>query len=113
MIRLRSDKTIQASGDDLNNYFILSKVRGSGAAGPRKAAFSEERHRLLFSLTALGMGDHNAVDVNQAIHEALLANVLCTVASTVLRLEVFPRGDTFEGAYSDDHLSIQSAPRRR
>jgi hypothetical protein len=60
VIRLRADKTIRANGDDLSKYSIFSKVRGSGAAGPR----SEERHRLLFSLTALEMGDHNAVDEN-------------------------------------------------
>ena len=62
-------------------------------------------------LAVLAMGGQNSMDLAQEIHEFILVDSGCLLPPECLRYRV-PElvGDTWEGAYCDDHFVVQQVP---
>ena len=81
--------------DAVGGVFEIDCVAASSA--PRVA------HRLC--LTIIPMGDHNAVDLAQAVHAQVLRNAGCMSDEELLEWgRPIPLGPIFEGLYIDDHV---------
>ena len=115
---LRSDQFLRGSGDDLRTYYYMLKLPDSwvryNAVGRQVdrsivAEFGRNPqipHRLCFRV--LGMGDLNACDVAQAVHEAVLRkHGVLDPANTLRYGEHVPESDLWEGTYLDDLLIAQ------
>ena len=64
------------------------------------------------SLDVVAMGDHNAVDVAQQVHESILEKGGCLLPTGKLTYGfALPAGDVLEGAYIDDRLVVGRVPR--
>ena len=114
---LRPQETLRGSGDDLSNYFyqLLHAENwwrrnsfGRVFSGREAAALGgDPSKRYHMCLRVVAMGDHNAVDVAQKLHETILKNHNCMLESDVLRYgSPIPPSDVLEGAYIDDHLVV-------
>ncbi|CAE7732232.1 osm1, partial [Symbiodinium sp. KB8] len=115
---LRSDQFVRGSGDDLRTYYYMLKlpdnwVRYNAVGRQVDRALVAElsgdpniSYRLCFRV--LGMGDLNACDVAQAVHEAVLRkHGVLDPAHTLHYGEHVPDSDLWEGAYLDDLLIAQ------
>ena len=115
---LRSDQFMRGSGDDLRTYYYMLKlpenwVRCNAVGRQVDRALVAEfggdpniSYRLCFRV--LGMGDLNACDVAQAVHEAVLRkHGVLDPAHTLHYGEHVPDSDLWEGAYLDDLLIAQ------
>jgi len=116
-ILLDSKHGLRGSGDDLRTYFYqlkqCSRALSRNAFGERIwgddfLEFGGEPgvpYRL--ALAVVAMGDLNAVDVAQAVHEQVLEDGGCLAPGTVLHYgEELPDSCLLEGVYIDDHLVI-------
>lgn len=112
---LQDHEILRGSGDDLRNYYYAL------ALPPNWARFNAVGRRVLPAVVAkwggdpgrhcraamrvLGMGDTNACDIAQAVHEAVLKQSGLLSAETKWEYgQPLPHGDLFEGAYLDDLL---------
>lgn len=116
-MRLKDNEFLRGSGDDLRNYYCASslppgwerfnsvgrrvdpklvKAWGGDLSIPHRAA-----------MRVLGMGDTNACDIAQAVHEHILerAGLLGPDTRMVYGKNV-PQGPLVDGAYLDDLLIV-------
>lgn len=93
-------------------------MRGRNAFGGRLPAHLVEEyggdpalaHRVTFRVVP--MGDHNAVDIAQAVHMQVLRDAgLCDPTIFLEWGSPSPMGDLLEGLYIDDHIVASIVPR--
>jgi hypothetical protein len=116
--RLRAHECLRGSGEDVSNYFYnlqqsenwwhracVGRVfSGAEAGGPG----GEPGERYHLALCVCAMGDLNAVDIAQTVHERILEKGGALPVGTVLRHgEPIPRGDLSVGVYVDDLVVIR------
>ena len=112
---LRDNQFLRASGDDLRNYYYALKLppcslryNAVGRRVPQKlvklmGADPTRHYRLAFRV--LGMGDRNACDIAQAVHQHVLqTGGLLAEDDTLVYGSPVPEGDLWEGIYLDDLL---------
>ena len=112
---LEPSEFLRGSGDDLRNYYYALRLPEGwvkyNAVGRQVdpdiiRQMGKDHtlpHRCCFRV--LGMGDKNACDIGQAVHEAVLQS--CGLLGEDTKLEYgkqAPRGSIWEGAYLDDLL---------
>ena len=115
---LRRGQGIRGSGDDLRTYFYC--LRGPPTYSRRTCfgrAISGQEARALggdprvtyrLGLRVEAMGDLNAVDVAHETHRSILIQAGCLDPRTELIYgSPFPKGQTLEGLYIDDHFVLQ------
>lgn len=112
---LEDNEYVRGSGDDLRNYYYALRLPGNwirfNAVGRRVAPELVRKfggdfnkpYRACFRV--LGMGDVNACDIAQAVHEAVLRKEGLLVPETTLVYgHPVPDGPLWEGIYLDDLL---------
>lgn len=112
---LKDTEILRGSGDDLRNYYYSLRLPENwikyNAVGRRVAPQLVQRfgkdpaipHRACFRV--LGMGDVNACDIAQAVHEAVLRKEgMLLPDTTLLYGQPVPDGPLWEGIYLDDLL---------
>lgn len=112
---LDDNQFLRGSGDDLRNYYYALKLPSNwvkhNAVGRRVAPELVQYfgfnpavpHRACFRV--LGMGDVNACDIAQAVHEAVLKREGLLVPETTLVYgHPVPEAPLWEGIYLDDLL---------
>ena len=116
-LRLRSNQYLRGSGDDLRNYYYALALSENSvkfnSVGRRVCAElvkefgGEPGVAYRATLRVLGMGDINACDIAQGVHEFVLQSN--GVLMDEHRLEYgrpLPESDLIEGAYLDDLLIV-------
>jgi len=109
---------IRGSGDDLRTYLYClrappgSEVRsalGRVITGEEAVALGGRRDkRYLLCLRVVAMGDHNAVDFAHETHASLLQRFGCMKRENVVKYgHAFPKSQTLEFLYIDDHIVVQ------
>ena len=112
---------IRGSGDDLKSYFYQFKnaensIKRSAFGRPFDGSVCGKFGGVagtsyLLCLNVVAMGDINAADIGQAVHEAALEAFGCCSDDTKLaRGRALPPGPVFEGTYIDDHLVLAIVP---
>lgn len=114
---LEPDEFLRGSGDDLRTYYFslalpqnAYKFNAVGRRVDPKLVASLGKdpsvpHRA--AMRVLGMGDSNACDIAQAVHEYVLEqHGLLSPQSKMVYGRHLPDGPTLEGAYLDDLLVI-------
>ena len=98
---LEDDQVLRGSGDDLSNFYYQLALpdsylkfnvfgkRVSTSILKRFGADSTRPHRLCFRV--LGMGDCNACDIAQGLHEGVLKKCAGISPHKLLRLESHPK----------------------
>lgn len=112
---LDPNKFVRGSGDDLRNYYYALKLPSNwikyNAVGRRVSPELVKMvgldgsipYRACFKV--LGMGDVNACDIAQAVHESVLKREGLLVPETTLVYgHPVPDGPLWEGIYLDDLL---------
>lgn len=116
-LRLRSNQYLRGSGDDLRNYYYALALPENwvkyNSVGRRvsdelvREFGGEPGVAYRATLRVLGMGDINACDIAQGVHEFVLQSN--GVLLDERRLEYgkpLPESDLMEGAYLDDLLIV-------
>lgn len=116
-LRLRSNQYLRGSGDDLRNYYYALALPENwvkyNSVGRRvsdelvREFGGEPGVAYRATLRVLGMGDINACDIAQGVHEFVLQSN--GVLMDEHRLEYgkpLPESDLMEGAYLDDLLVV-------
>ena len=99
---------MEASGKKVRNAFGR---RITGAEAVELGGRFDEVYRL--AMEVVSMGDLNAVDVAHATHEALLQRHGCMSEASVLKYGFpFPKSQTVEVLYIDDHIVVHVCDRR-
>ncbi len=109
--------SIRGSGDDLSNYFYMLQhhpnwiprnVVGDGKplSGKDYVEFGAECDRsYLLAIRVVCMGDVNAVDLCQSVHEQVLHDCDCLrEAETLKYRHSVPLTPVWDGLYIDDHI---------
>lgn len=108
---------LRGSGDDLRNYYYAL------ALPPQWVKYNSVGRRVdpkivsqyggdpskpyRVALRVLGMGDTNACDIAQGVHEWVLENAgLLSPSTKMIYGQAVPQGDLLEGAYLDDLLVL-------
>ena len=115
---LKPTEYLRGSGEDLRNYYYTLALPSSWV--PYNAVGRRVDPKIVSSLgldpniphraclRVLGMGDRNACDIAQAVHEALLQRAGLMEEDTQLVYGAAPpRGSIWEGIYLDDLLVTQ------
>ena len=106
---------LRASGDDLRNYYYMLKLPPNwvrfNAVGRRvsqkilKARGIQNGGHYRLAFRVLGMGDKNACDIAQAVHEGVLRrHGVLDPACTLVYGKHVPETELIEGVYLDDLL---------
>ena len=116
-VLLEPHEFLRGSGDDLRNYYYTLQLPsnwiryngvGRRVAPELVAKFGGDPsipHRM--ALRVLGMGDTNACDIAQGMHEHLLQSVgLLSKETKLIYGQHVPRGPLLEGVYLDDLLVV-------
>ena len=100
-----------------NEGWLARNVVGDGEAisGKLLADFGADPEVEYFiALRIICMGDLNAVDLAQGIHEQVLKDCGCMNPDDVIQYgHPTPESDTWEGLYIDDHIVSQVVCRQR
>ena len=123
---LRPHETFRLSADDSKTYvYTVLGPPGSeqyGAVGrpwPGRLLDTEDldgqspEGDFFLCLTVPGIGGRSSMDLCQGVHESMLEQGSCLRLHETLRLaNPVPSGQTWEGAYADDHLVVQKCTHR-
>jgi hypothetical protein len=119
---LSRSQVLRGSASDLSNYYysiahhaswIVRNAVGKRLSGNFVKEFGGCPTRGYFMcFRVLGMGDTNAVDFGQTIHENLLRQAGALVEKDTLRYGLpMPEGDLLQGVYIDDFLVLAKVAR--
>ena len=119
---------LRGSADDLSTYFYCLKQAPLGWAfnvvGPEKSLAAwralgvptpagQDGDTCVFCLSVQGMGDLNAVDIAQEVHEELLRKHGALLPRHQVRYDrTVPDSDLWQGLYVDDLVTTWICPRR-
>ena len=114
---LQPEEFLRGSGDDLRTFYFSLALPENwipyNAVGRRvdpaivKLWGGDPKIPYRAAMKVLGMGDLNACDIAQAVHEHVLrVHGLLFPETTMIYGEPIPQGDVLEGAYLDDLLIV-------